>query len=216
MDISNKKVHFLGDSITYGWGMDEIGNSFVLRFREKYPNAEITNYGISGSSIAPHLQPRGLPRDRHFVMRAKEMSDGADLIVVFGGTNDFGQKDASPLGEWGDTDDNTFYGALYVLYKILIEKYPSANILIITPLQRNRTGETVRNGYGYLLQDYVDAIERTANYFSLPILDLYRNSGMSPMVDIIKERMFFDGVHPNEEGHKRIFERIDAYVNNML
>ncbi|MBQ8320004.1 MAG: SGNH/GDSL hydrolase family protein [Clostridia bacterium] len=214
MDISNQKVHFFGDSITYGWGMDEIGNSYVLRFREKYPNAEISNYGVSGSSIAPHLNPKGLSRDRHFLMRVGEMTEGADLIVVFGGTNDFGQTDASPIGQWGDKSIDTFYGALYVLYKDLIEKYPFANILVVTPLPR-RDG-AVKNVYGYLLQDYVQAIIRTANYFSLPILDLYRNSGMNPEMDIINELMFFDGLHPNEAGHKRIFERMDAYIKHLL
>ena len=214
MDISNQKVHFFGDSITYGWGMDEIGNSYVLRFREKYPNAEISNYGVSGSSIAPHLNPKGLSRDRHFLMRVGEMTEGADLIVVFGGTNAFGQPNASPIGHWGDKSIDTFYGALYVLYKDLIEKYPFANILVVTPLPR-RDG-AVKNVYGYLLQDYVQAIIRTANYFSLPILDLYRNSGMNPEMDIINELMFFDGLHPNEAGHKRIFERMDAYIKHLL
>ncbi len=111
-------------------------------------------------------------------------------------------------------DGTTFYGSLHVLYRLLIEKYPLANILIVTPLPR-RDGERT-NGYGKVLLDYVEAIKQTANNFSLPILDLYQTFGLNPKLDVINDIAFFDGLHPNQKGHERIFERMDAYIRNAL
>ncbi len=38
------------------------------------------------------------------------MDNDADIIIVFGGTNDFGNGDA-PFGEMSDRTPYTFYGA---------------------------------------------------------------------------------------------------------
>ena len=211
MDISNKKVHFLGDSITNGACATE-KTCFVGLFQETYPNAEITNYGIGGTRIAPQTQPSAEPIwDYDFVARAKDMTPDADLIVVFGGTNDFGHGDA-PFGEVGMQDKSTFCGAVYTLFNDLLLKYPYAKILVLTPLHRSEES----NERGLTLSQYVQAIKEIATYFSFPVLDLYACSGMNPNVARVKETLMPDGLHPNEMGHKRLFELINAYIKNML
>ena len=62
-----------------------------------------------------------------YCRRYKTMDPDADIIVVFGGTNDFGHGDA-PLGEMSDRTVDTFYGALHTLYTSLITRYPEAPI----------------------------------------------------------------------------------------
>lgn len=34
-----------------------------------------------------------------------------------------------------------------------------------------------------------------------------------PMQDVLQKEDFIDGLHPNEKGHKKIFERIKEYIN---
>ena len=69
---------------------------------------------------------------------------------------------------------------------------------------------------GKILSDYVQIIRKTAEYFSLPVLDLWASSGMNPRVAKVQETMMTDGLHPNDNGHQRLFELIDAYIKAML
>ena len=155
MDISNKKVHFLGDSITEGGGADSKENAFVELFKKAYPKAEITNYGVSGTRIAKTIAKAPVEKfwfDFDFNMRVKDMTKNADLIVVFGGTNDYNFGEAK-MGQFGMKDEYTFYGATYSLYERLLVKYPNARILVLTPL--HCLGEERANKQGCVLKDYV-------------------------------------------------------------
>ena len=65
--------------------------------------------------------------DQDFCSRVATMDPDADIVVVFGGTNDFAHGD-DPIGEMLDRCTTTFYGACHVLMARLIEKYPTATI----------------------------------------------------------------------------------------
>lgn len=216
MDITGKKVAFLGDSITAGAGASAYENCYVGRFERAYPQTKIYNYGVSGSRIARQsvINPNSA-QDRDFNMRALEMEEGMDLVVVFGGTNDFGHGDA-PLGAFGDKGVETFYGAVYSLYETLLNKYPEAQFVVITPLHRYRATEPTVSLQGATFEQYVQAIRETAELFSFPVLDLYATVGINPRFEIIRERMMPDGLHPNDCGYQRLFERIDAFIKNNL
>ena len=139
MELNGKKINFLGDSITQGVGASTKENCYVEQFAAA-TGAVCRNYGISGTRIARRRVPYSNPDfDKDFPSRVPEMDPDADLIVVFGGTNDFGHGDA-PLGEMRDRTVWTYYGALHVLFTLLLEKYPTAQIVIITPC----TGKTKR------------------------------------------------------------------------
>lgn len=57
----------------------------------------------------------------------EELDEDADIIGVFGGTNDFGHGDA-PLGTFGDRTVYTFYGACHYLMNRLVERFPGKAI----------------------------------------------------------------------------------------
>lgn len=67
------------------------------------------NYGIGGTRIARQNAADEFEKRGNFCDRMRNMED-SDVMVVFGGTNDFGHGDA-PMGEFSDRDDRTFYGA---------------------------------------------------------------------------------------------------------
>ena len=125
MELQGKKINFLGDSITEGCGVSCEENIYHQIMKRHYGLAEARNYGVGGTRFARQLTPSEPQYDRNFLVRAAEMDKDADVIVVMGGTNDFGHGDA-PLGTFFDRENNTFYGACHQLFTYLLETYKGA------------------------------------------------------------------------------------------
>lgn len=212
MNLQGLKINFLGDSITAGHGTSAAEKQFTSLIAAKY-GAITRCYGIGGTRIAKQRKPSGNPRhDLDFSSRVAEMDADADLITVFGGTNDFGHGDA-PFGDFSDRTADTFCGALHVLFTLLLEKYPEATIMVMTPLHRST--EDIPNMHGKVLKDYVDMIRKAAEYYALPVLDLYATSGIQPAVPAIKEKYMPDGLHPNDAGHVLLTGKIVQFIMNL-
>ena len=62
------------------------------------------------------------------------------------------------------------------------------------------------------MKHYVDVIREIAEYYSLPVLDLYSTYGIQPKVAVLREKYVPDGLHPNDEGHKILAEKIAAFL----
>ena len=198
MELKGKKINFLGDSITEGVGASEYAHCYVEQFAAA-TGAVCRNYGIGGTRIARKKVPSENPVfDQDFNGRYDAMDPDADLIVVFGGTNDYGHGDA-PLGEMSDRTVWTYYGALHVLFTALIEKYPTAQIVILTPLHREDEEKRTPT-----LKPFVDATRQVAEYYSLPVLDLWANYGIQPRIPVMKNMYVPDGLHPNDAGHAHL------------
>ena len=139
MKLEGLTVNFLGDSITEGCGTSCPEAMFHAVLKRNTGLKEVRNYGIGGTRIALQTGNRQLPKDdfrdvNSYCERFDKMED-ADLVVVFGGTNDFGHGDA-PIGQMSDRTPETFYGACHYLFTGLIKKYIGKPIVIITPTPR--------------------------------------------------------------------------------
>ena len=218
MDIRGKKITFLGDSITEGVGVSSLEHLY-WNVVAKRTGAKCCAHGISGTRIAPNRIPSPCPDwDQHFASRVDELEDDADIVVIFGGTNDYGHGDA-PIGTMADRTEDTFYGSLHTLYLKLIEKFPEAQIVIMTPSHRSSEGAWYINDLGQRTQAplsvYVDEIREVAAYYALPVLDLYRVSGLQPLVPLLQERYMPDGLHPNDAGQMRIAEKLIGFLTSL-
>ena len=218
MELKGTKINFLGDSITEGHGTSSPENTFCMLIEREY-EAICQNYGIGGTRIAKQHTPSDNPIfDNDFCSRVADMDADADIVAVFGGTNDFGHGDA-PIGIMIDRTPDTFYGALHTLYISLLEKYSESPIVVMTPLHRlnedNPRGDGNKPRDVGNLKTYVDVIREVAEYYSLPVLDLYKESGLQPKVPIINEKYFADGLHPNDEGHKVIAKKIASFLQTL-
>lgn len=212
MEMQGLKINFLGDSITEGHGTSCEAARFTSLISAQQ-RAITRCYGIGGTRIARQTKPSENPRhDLDFVSRVDEMSADANVVVVFGGTNDFGHGDA-PFGTFADRTADTFCGALHALYAALLEKYPAARLIVLTPT--HRLGEDTPNMHGHVLRDYVEAIRRTAEYYSLPVLDLFADSGIQPAVPVIREKYMPDGLHPNDAGHRLLAHQIARFIESL-
>lgn len=217
MELKDKKINFLGDSITEGCGASENSLCYVSQVATK-SGAICRNYGIGGTRIARQQTPTEPKWDQYFGSRVEGMENDADIVCIFGGTNDFGHGDA-PIGEFSDRTDDTYYGAWHNLCVSLITKYPTAKIAIFTPLHRcnedNPLGSDNKKIASLPLKGYVDIVREVAEYYSLPVLDLYAESGLQPNVPVIKDIYMPDGLHPSDAGHEVLADKIIGFLKQL-
>ena len=211
MELTGKKAVFLGDSITEGVGTSAKENIYLNVLKEEAALREVKNFGISGTRIAyqkePYLEYANLDT-LDFCRRYTEMDDDADIVVVFGGTNDYGHGDA-PMGEMCDRTPDTFYGACHYLFRGLIEKYPTATVVVMTPLHRaDESAAASLPTKNAPLSAVVNAIREVAEFYSLPVVDLYATAGIQPQVEASRIAFCPDGLHPNDAGNKIIASRL--------
>lgn len=219
MELKGKIINFLGDSITEGVGTS--GQDYVFHglLKKKYGLKEVRNYGIGGTRIARQTEITCLTRDRDFILRAGMMNNDADVVVVFGGTNDFGNGQA-PLGSIDNMDMHTFYGGVHTLIRNLIHEYYNKHIVFITPLHRLNEescyGTWKPDGVEQRpLKDYVKAIREVCEYYSVPVLDLFASGELAGNTPEWYNKYMPDGVHPNDEGHKIIANKLGKLLENL-
>lgn len=225
MNINGFKVNFLGDSITEGTGVTDRANCrYDNRLAAMCQLSAVNNYGIGGTRLAHQSQPSEKPRyDLCFCGRAYDMDTTADMVVVYGGVNDYIHGDA-PFGEIGDTTPATFCGSVYFLMHYLREAYGSKPIVFMTPARcylRHEVDDLVPSTHaqkkvpGKELLSYVDVILETARKFDIPVLDLYRELGLDPHDPECFNTYTTDGLHFNDAGHGVIAQRLKDFIQAL-
>ena len=183
------KITAIGDSITYS-------NTYAAII-DSLPQCIVNNLGVSGTQVAGEIE-------HSFVNRTKSLKTDSDLILIFGGTNDYrGAYDAqNNIGSLEDTDIVTFCGAYNTMITNLKKNNPNSKIVLITPIRRSYDYE--ENRYGYSLESYAKAVKYIAMKNELPCIDLYNNE----KCDFRYDGHLIDGLHPNYEGHEIIANEI--------
>ncbi len=221
MKLHGLKVNFLGDSITEGYCASDLENTSYWALLRNRDGVEARCYGVAGTRLAARVQtvPAAAAFDHPFSERALDMNHDADVVIVFGGTNDYGHGDA-PIGSPEDRSMNTFYGAVNHLCTILKKEFPDSRILFMTPLHREfEEGINGCNEFGEPLHaplsTYVDIIKSTAERFGFQVLDMYRECKIDPKVPQQKALYTADGLHPNDAGHEIIYEMVRDCLKQM-
>lgn len=175
----------------------------------------VNNYGSSGT---------GWYCSGEFYDRIDDLNSNADLITVFGGTNDWAEVGSNlVLGNYGDTSGSTsFYGAVDQALVNLINKYPTKTIAVFTPIPRANAFNNAVNGRGITMTQVVDAIIKVCEKYSVPVLDLYRVSNLYPWNATANQAYFScdsapngDGLHPNALGHEILAHKILTFLNSL-
>ena len=165
-ELTNKTMVVLGDSLIYG---NKSGTQYTWpSLLAEQEEMTVYNYGLNGNSVA-YVEGHSEPMCRRF----RDMKDEADYVVLLGGAND--RRLNVPLGELDSMEEETFMGALNILAKGLLEKYPKAKLLFMTNYNRKKKP----NALGLCDIDYVDAMLAVAAKYAIPCFDNYRLSGLS-------------------------------------
>lgn len=220
---------FVGDSITYGYIPGGGGSQYAEQYRwvnivgTKLKLATINNYGISGSTIA--VKENDESTRSPMVNRVDSIDANSDLIVVAGGSNDYAHS-WTPFGSI-DTDFGnaatvyTFCGALDIMCRRLINRFPKKKIVFLTPIKRDLNGA---NSLGKTLVDYCQAIQSVCAKYGIPVFNMYSNVCINPYFpgDTLNSTtspqyslLIPDGTHPNEDGHSVIASSVFPFINNV-
>ena len=206
-----KKIACLGDSITEGvnangWQWHRYIDKW---FKNNGTETTIVNLGIGGTSVCTSSYVTETLKP--FVNRIATIPVDADVAVIFGGTNDWGNN--ATLGTISDTGTETFYGAYKYMLEWLAVNRPNTKVITITPLKRYFRGggsvwhnaQTTPNNKGQLLQDYVRAVKEVSNMYGVPCVDLHNESGLNPEIEVVRNKFMPDGLHPNEVGSEKMY-----------
>ena len=204
--FKNKIANFLGDSQTevnnhknkiyYDWVKEILGLS------------KANNYGISGTTIAK----KNASDNTAMCVRYVNMDSNADLICVMGGVND--RWFNCQLGNFGDTDPITFYGAMETLCDGLLTKYPGKTIIFITPTEQNNNGCNSANKTGYTATDFANAMKRVCAKYSIPVFDANTCSGIYPLNQANASIYTTDKLHLNNKGHEVLGNKLSKFILN--
>lgn len=205
------KWNCLGDSLTtLGWG------SNMYNIVSKKLGITPVNYGIVSSTIADYSNDgtTGNP----MCVRYADMDDDADIVTVMGGVND----SHSSIGTMGDRTNQTLYGACHTLFAGLIDKYPNAKIgIILTPQYGKGIPEYVETQGGdpdqEKLRAKVNAVREVAEYYSLPVCDLFNHGGIAGILPSTINRLLQgDYLHITTEGYKVLSRPLLAFIKDLI
>lgn len=181
-DLKNLNVLAIGDSLFEGVGLGSSnkGAQWINRLAKEC-GWNLTNLGIGGSTMSYTNANKGTntrasiynnvfnnnsftygsTSNSLFYNYGKPSGDADDVHVILleAGSNDYGYKVGTPLGEIGTEDPETFLGAWNAVTKKLLEDYPNAIIIFIP------TWENV---------DQTRADGALAIPYTQSVLDLYR------------------------------------------
>ena len=198
--LTGLKWYAIGDSITQG--TNTTNGYMYMKYIQEDMGLNYINYGIAGTRLATSSDQDTLNQNA-MARRIDSYDDTADIITIFGGTNDTVDK----LGTFGDTTPDTLYGALDHICKTLLTKYAGKRIGFITPIKYQPSSNENK---------IVNAIVEVAKYYNIPVLNLYENLGVLFCInDEIKGKYCSDGLHPTNEGHKVIARVVGNWLETL-
>ena len=239
--LYNKLISCFGDSIT--------SVNYTLpnwwQIIEANTGCQCIDYGISGTTLAHtndrHLynynftrldaneigyvedEPSTWATGNCFCERFSKVNTNSDAIVIMGGTNDTNV----PLGNWNDTETNTFYGALNHLFTNILNRLAGKKIIICTPIQTSNSYLTnvidaksvLKNSNAsnpVSLQIRAEAIKEKCKQFGLPCIDLYNDSGIN---GVDTNKIYYrsgDTLHPSSYGQIRLASLIQNELEKLF
>ena len=208
LDLSDKKIACLGDSITQAANLESMEDyqqySYPTKLAEILGAEEVVNLGIGGSSIGRYWQDA-------FVDRYMDIPEDTDLILVMGGTNDGFCLHRENVGNFEERSPRTLIGDLNELMRGLKENYPDAEVVFVTPLP-NVLHDILRKDRPELMSQrvIVDSMIALAREYEFDVIDLYDSNLLDSHDAAVISNYMPDGVHCNPDGYRILAEHIAA------
>ena len=197
-----KNIYFLGDSITYGHD-DFVHGGYANQVRNELDQNKfnIINCGVSGDRVIDLINRLDyiFNNDRN----------NKELVFIFIGINDTNLGLSEVISQ---NELNFRLKHFYIDYKELINllinlyQVKKENIVLLTLININK--DEIYNNYGQYFDNKV--IEKF-NEEILKIKDEYNLDSIN-LFNELKKEDFYDGLHPNYNGHKIIKDLILKYL----
>lgn len=185
----------LGDSITYGYGISKDRSWFALL--DKVLCCELINHGVNGATVF----------DMIYFFQEEVIYEAATDLLLMGGINDLLMGRTSKTV--GDRIEDIV--KLCVEHKIapklatLIE--PTEGIVREWDFEEVKVRQIIQK-----TREVNDRILELCRSYNLDCIDvgaIFREARD-------RDALLMDGLHPNEEGHRRMFEYIRAFYTEYL
>ena len=190
--LNGKSIVVYGDSISSEQAVPAATYqpSWVGVLRTLLPDSTIVNKAVPG---CPITRAGGIAS-----LIASETSFPYDIIIVFGGVNDF--RHGRPLGGSNVTnrDINTFNGALNDIGFAFNEKATTKKVIFISPLKERYSGSYPDDYNANMpLCLYRACIKRACNYFGFSYIEGFEAPILNPISVAKRNALQPDGLHPN-------------------
>ena len=194
------------------------GTKNYVDYVSKSLELTVTNCGSGGTGFLKNFENKGT-----FVDRVSSIPLDTEILTVFGSFNDY-EYISENLGTLGDTGTDTIYGAIYHFINDVYTRCPNVIMGIITPTKWGYLSEWKDASAAVLCDSYVDALLKTADKWSIPVLDLYHDSGLRPWDSNFAQLYYKDDdrngtantVHPLDAAHKRyIAPKVEAFIKRI-
>ncbi len=182
----NKRILFVGDSLTAGFGLDSDRSFPILiseRILEKSWPFEVVAAGVSGETSAG-----GLRRINWLLKKP------VDVLILELGAND---------GLRGLNPDDTYSNLAEIVARTR-SKYPDAVVLLAGMKVPPNMGTSFTKAF----ESIYPRLQKDLDIALIPFL-LEGVAGE-------QEFNLGDGIHPNEAGHKRVAEHVWRYLEPIL
>ena len=206
--LTGKKVIFFGDSITEGQG--SWADFGTIRSKNNMTGA---NYGVGGSKYTVTSSADDLNCIYNRIKAKYSDNADADYIILSGLVNDALQ--GMPIGTMlsatdftTECDTSKVYGAYEMAIRYVLENWKGAKVgVVLTPNIPSSTK----------LNDYFDVARNVCKKYSVPLLDLFYESGLCVGIPSIKSTYYkVDDIHPNSiDYEKYINDKVEAFMKSL-
>jgi lysophospholipase L1-like esterase len=199
--LNGKVWNSEGDSITFR----ELWQPYVV----EQTGAILTNTGIGSTKLAG-TGGVGFESFWETVRINAVKANNPDILTIMGGTNDWAAD--IPIGNESDMlafTTSTFKGAYGYLIDAYLTWKPTLKLILMTPMYNG--GATNLNGD--TIYEYAKATKEVADYYGLPFVDTL---GLMGVNSYNINTYTSDGVHPNDEGARRMANiTIAEFIKNI-
>ena len=220
--MTGKKILTYGDSM--------VGQNIWQPVAANLLNCTIIEYGFGGYPLALAQNPvtgggYGLAMDYQIEnLITKITEEQPDILLIMGGTNDWGFDGAGNQSEWneihlGDVHEltiTTYKGGLCRIVREVLTAFPNLDVFIMSPIGgttrqagKNLT-EQPKNNIGYVMSDFAEAARETARFLGVGFIDTFACG-----ITVYNSSAYIsDGVHlKRETGGPKVGQYV---ANNLL
>lgn len=215
----NKKWAVIGDSLT-------ARTSYTTKAYHDYiaeqMGVNVINLGVGGTGYW-----KGYEDLNNFALKVGDIPEDTDFITVFGSFNDIASLDLeeyeASIGNVGSAGYTTICGAINEFFDELYARFPACKVGVILPTPWKTMTPIYTDAPAW---DYVEKLRTICERKGVPVLDLFKGSGLRPWDSANRLAMYSKdlesgqtdprGTHPNEAGHYVIASKIREFIKSLI
>lgn len=220
VSTKGKTMLIFGDSITETAYMNDDGSNYIedgwmnwpIYAREILQLEKIWNFAKSGAAYKDRTDVEERQKISQQISCAIANGKPADIIVISAGTNDGG----SNIGDYStamnkttldNLDRSNLYEAIRWAMWTLKTQYPDAVCFAATPIHRADREP---------IPELTEAIVKMANRYNFIVIPAENESGIIRDNEVWQAagHDLMDGLHPNENGQKKMAKLYSSYILN--